>query len=395
MKELLSRGKLPELKSVDLSMCDSCIMGKQKKVSFLKSGRTLKTGKLDLVHTDVWGPSPVASLGGSRYYVMFIDDHSRKVWVYFLKHKSNVFHVFKIWKAMVETETDLKLKCLRSDNGGEYIDGGFKEYCATQGIRMEKTIPGTPQQNGVAERMNKTINEFARSMRLHTGLPPTFWADAVNTAVYLINRGPSVPLDCGLPEEAWSGKEVKFSHLKTFGSLSYVLIDFDARSKLEAKSRKCYFIGYGDEAFGYHFWDDQGRKIIRSRNVIFNEKIMYKNKTSTVAEEVPQESDFVRLDDVPEVTVQCGDVSDGESGSSTPTPIIPQLDPRPSTSTAAVRRSVRTIRPSQRFSPTLNYILLTDGGEPQSYRETLQDEHSSKWELAMKDEMDSLLGNQT
>ena len=142
-------------------------MGKQKKVGFLKSGRTLKSGRLDLVHTDVWGPSPVASLRGSRYYVTFIDDHNRKVWVYFLKHKSNVFNVFKVWKSIVETEIDLKLKCLRSDNGGEYIDGGFKEYCVTQSIRVEKTIPGTPQQNGVAERMNKTINERARSMRLH------------------------------------------------------------------------------------------------------------------------------------------------------------------------------------------------------------------------------------
>lgn len=202
MNELLSRGKLSELKSVDLSMCESCIIGKQKKVSFLKSGRTLKTGKLDLVHTDVWGPSLVASFGSSRYYVKFIDDHSRKVWVYFLKHKSDVFNVFKIWKAMIETETDLKLKCLRSDNGGEYIDGGFKEYCATQGIRMEKTIPETPQQNGVIECMNRTINERAKSMRLHAGLPPTFWADTVSTAVYLRNSGPSVLLHCRLLEEA-------------------------------------------------------------------------------------------------------------------------------------------------------------------------------------------------
>ena len=88
---------------------------------------------------------------------------------------------------MVETETGLKVKCLRSDNGGEYIDGGFSEYCTVQGIRMEKTIPGTPQQNGVAELMNRTLNECLRSMRLHAGLPKTFWADAVSIAAYLIN----------------------------------------------------------------------------------------------------------------------------------------------------------------------------------------------------------------
>ena len=76
---------------------------------------------------------------------------------------------------------------MRSDNGGEYIDGRFSEYCAAQGIRMEKTIPGTPQQNSVAEHMNRILNEHARSMRLHAGLPKTLWADAISTAAYLIN----------------------------------------------------------------------------------------------------------------------------------------------------------------------------------------------------------------
>ena len=99
-------------------------------MSFLKTGRTPKAEKLKLVHTDLWGPSPVASLGGSRYYITFIDDLSRKVWVYFLKNKSDVFETFKKWKAMVKTKIVLKVKCLRLDNGREYIDGRFSEYCA-------------------------------------------------------------------------------------------------------------------------------------------------------------------------------------------------------------------------------------------------------------------------
>ena len=137
----------------------------------------------------------------------------------------------------------------------EYIDGGFSEYCAAKRIRMEKTILETPPQNGVAERMNKTFNErarsmrlharsmrlHARSMRLHARLLKTFWADAVSTAAYLINRGPLVPMEFRLPEEVWSGKEVKFSHLKVFGCVSYVHVDSDARSKLDAKSKICFF----------------------------------------------------------------------------------------------------------------------------------------------------------
>ena len=127
---LLLKGKLPELKFIDFDMCETYILGEQKKVSFLKIGKTPKAEKLELVYTNLWGPSPVASHGGSRYYITFIDESSRKVWVYFLKNKSDVFEIFKKWKAMIETETCLKVKYLRSDNGGEYIDGGFSEYCA-------------------------------------------------------------------------------------------------------------------------------------------------------------------------------------------------------------------------------------------------------------------------
>ena len=168
------------------------MMGKQNKLSFLTGGRKLRVTKLDLVHTDLWGPFLVESLSGSWYYITFIDDYSRKVWVYFLKNKSDVLDTFKRWKAMVEIETGLRLKCLWSDNCGEYIDKGFKEYCVANGIRMEKIIPRTPHQNGIAECMNRTINKHARSMRLHSGLLKAFWADIVNIAIYLINCDPSV-----------------------------------------------------------------------------------------------------------------------------------------------------------------------------------------------------------
>ena len=115
-----------------------------KEAYFLTDGKKLRATKLELVHINLWGLSLVASLGGSRYYITFIDECSRKVWVYFSKNKSDVLDTFKMWKAMVETKTCLKLKCLRSDNGGEYIDREFKEYCAANKIRMEKTIPRTP-----------------------------------------------------------------------------------------------------------------------------------------------------------------------------------------------------------------------------------------------------------
>ena len=119
------------------------------------------------------------------------------------------------------------------------------------------------------------IMEHVRCMILHVGFPLQFWADVVNTIVYLINIGPSSTLDGGIPEEAWIGKQVKYSFMRTFGCEAFVHIDKDDRTKLEAKSKKCTFIGYGVDDFGYHLWDYENHKIIRSIDVVFNEKVMY------------------------------------------------------------------------------------------------------------------------
>ena len=165
---------------------------------------------------------------------------------------------------------------------------------------------------------------------------------------------------------------VKFSHLKVFGYVSYVHIDSDAHSKLDAKSKICFFISYGDEKFGYRFWDEQNRKIIRSRNVIFNEQLMYKDMSTVVSDVIEidkKKSEFVNLDELIESTVQKRGEEDKENVNS-------QVDL--STPIVEVRRSPRNIRPPQCYSPALNYLLLIDGGEPECYDEALQDENSSK-----------------
>eukprot|EP00253_Pinus_taeda_P002476 PITA_02476 len=129
MKILHSRNLFPGLKNVDLDFCKNCIYGKQKRVKFLRVGKEKKTEKLELVHTNVWGPTQVSSLGGFHYYVTFIDDATRKTWIYCIKNKSDVFDTFKKWKALVQIETGKKLKCLRSDNEGEYCSREFDRYC--------------------------------------------------------------------------------------------------------------------------------------------------------------------------------------------------------------------------------------------------------------------------
>ncbi|KAL2231966.1 UNVERIFIED_CONTAM: Retrovirus-related Pol polyprotein from transposon TNT 1-94 [Sesamum indicum] len=398
MNVLKSKGRLPELKSVEVSHCEHCVFGKQKRVSFLTTGRTPRKEKLELVHTDLWGPAPVSSLGGSTYYMTFVDDSTRKVWVYFLKRKSDAFDTFRRWRALVENETGLQVKCLKSDNGGEYSSEGIKNYCADHGIRMQKTIPRTPQQNGVAERMNRTLNERARCMRLKSGLPKMFWADAVNTAAFLINRGPSVPLNNRIPEEVWSGKKVDLSFLRTFGCSAYILND--DRTKLDAKSIKCTFIGYGTDEFGYRFWDDQNRKIIRSMNVIFNEDVMY-NDRKVSPDDDKKEREFVDLDisnsgimrpaDTDSVGVQTDETEQTEIE---PEPVLEEPITESSTP-LALGREPRLRRAPDRYSPSLYYLLLSDCGEPECYAEAVNDVHKSKWELAMNDEMNSLKKNNT
>ena len=151
-------------KGKELTFCDACVHGKQHRESFPKEGATHATEVLEIVHTDVCGPMSEPSIGKARYFVTFIDDKTRKTFVYFLKQKSDAFEKFKQFKSAVENKTGKRIKTLRSDNGGEYTSNEFETYLKKHGIAHQKTAPYTPEQNGVAERANRTIVEMARSM---------------------------------------------------------------------------------------------------------------------------------------------------------------------------------------------------------------------------------------
>jgi transposase InsO family protein len=194
-----------------MKFCEHYIFGKHKRVKFNTSVHTTKD-ILDYVHADLWGPSRKPSLGGAHYMLTIIDDYSRKVWPYFLKTKDDTFAVFKDWKVMIEKQTERKVKLLRTDNGGEFCSDAFNNYCRQEGIVRHHTIPYTPQQNGVAERMNRTIISRARCMLYDARMSKRFWAEAANTACYLINRSPSIPLNKKTPVEVWSGTLADYSH---------------------------------------------------------------------------------------------------------------------------------------------------------------------------------------
>ena len=188
------------------------------------SGRQETKQTLDYVHSDLWGPSQVSSHGGARYFITFIDDYSRRVWFYVLKHKSEAFEKFKEWTALMETQTEKRLKRLRTDNGLEFCSSDFENFCKSKGIARHRTVRHTPQQNGLIERMNRTLIEKVRCMLFNTNMSKHFWAETVNTAAYLINRSPSSALGFKTPQEAWLGKPPNLSNLKVFGCPAYAHI---------------------------------------------------------------------------------------------------------------------------------------------------------------------------
>ena len=208
MKHLVKEGVIKADESVDLKSCKKCIMGKSKKLPFPK-GRHTSRKVLEYAHSDIKGPAQPATLNGGRYFITIINDWSRKLWVKILKEKSEAFAYFKDWHIMVEREKGTTLKCLRTENGLEYLSSEFDNFCKNKGIQRHKTAPRNPQQNGTAERMNRTIMERVRCMLIASGVDKEFWGEAVTTAAYLINRSPSSAIDFNIPEVK-SGGVVSF-----------------------------------------------------------------------------------------------------------------------------------------------------------------------------------------
>ncbi|GKD93873.1 retrovirus-related pol polyprotein from transposon TNT 1-94 [Tanacetum coccineum] len=167
MKYLAKKGLIKV--SCNLEFCEHCVFGKQKRVSF-SPGIHRTRDALDYIHSGLWGPSLVTSQGGKRYMLNIIDDFSCKVWVFFLKHKDEVFPTFKEWKVLIGNQTGKMIKKLRTDNGLEFCGENFNALCQKYGIARHHTLVRTPQQNGVAERMNRAIMEKVRCMLSHANL---------------------------------------------------------------------------------------------------------------------------------------------------------------------------------------------------------------------------------
>ncbi|PKU70861.1 Retrovirus-related Pol polyprotein from transposon TNT 1-94 [Dendrobium catenatum] len=256
--------------SISSFQCVACSSCKGHKMPFSKSCNRMKT-PLALLHSDVWGPSPVTSNQGFRYYVTFIDDFSRYTWIFPCSNKSDVPHIFINFKTFIENQTNYKIKILRTDGGTEYRNITLSKFLSSNGIQHQLSCPYTPEQNGVAERKHRHIIETTRTLLHQASVPLQFWPDAANTAVYLINRLPSSNTNNYSPFQSFYKQHPSYDHLKTFGCECFPLSHPPLRHKLQQKSQSCVFLGYSEQYKGYKCLNKHTNSIQYSRHVTFME----------------------------------------------------------------------------------------------------------------------------
>jgi hypothetical protein len=226
---------------------------------------------LQVVHSDVVGPMQTVSQGGAKYFVTFIDDYSRFVVAFFIAQKSQVVDKFIEFKALMENQLNKKIKCLRTDNGTEYVNKKMAQLCKGSGIVHQTTVPYSPQQNGLAERMNRTLVERARAMMEHMEVPKCWWAEAVNTAVFLTNRLPCAAVPESTPFEVCFQSRPDLSMVRVFGSKGVAHIDKSQRVKFDGKGFRCILLGYSETTKGYRVWNLDKKRVQCVRSAVFDE----------------------------------------------------------------------------------------------------------------------------
>ena len=392
--------------------CEGCIMGKHCRSPFPKKSLRVTTKPLELLHSDVCGPMSVDSIGGSRYFITFIDDYSRFVVTYTMKRKDEALDKFKEYVAMAETKFGYKVMKTRNDNGGEYCSKSFEDYLKERGTQDERTAPYTPQQNGTAERMNRTLMEKVRSMLHHSKLPLRFWAEALMVATHVRNCSPTCTFD-ETPYERWYKEKPDVSNLRVFGCKAYARIPDEKRKKLDPKSQQCIFVGYPAGVKGYKLYDPVKRKMIVRRDVIFIENIFdhsIENKGEpdellpAICLDFDYDDDEDNDDDVRDATRNAEnreEIDDAIRENVTEEAVHDDAQDtrdRPRRNVNPIDRygTVATHRFGHWEVPDEVHMAVGPGSDdPRSYREAMNGPNSTLWKTAAEVEIESVLKNRT
>ena len=254
-----------------VGVCEACVEGKQHRQPSHQPATRAKE-PLELIHSDLCGPIDPTTYGGTNYYLLFTDDYTRMTHIYPLKKKSStsVLEKFKEYKSEVEKQTGKLIKRFRTDGGGEY-EKWMGKHLKSSGIIHETTAPYSPDQNGVAERVNRTIIERVKAIIAEAKLDKRLWMDLAETVVYLKNRSPTTTV-ATTPYELWHGVKPNLSHLRIIGSTAYVHIPKEKRVKLDINTHKGIMIGYGGGTNQYKVWDLTRKDIVVLRDVVFIEE---------------------------------------------------------------------------------------------------------------------------
>uniref|UniRef100_A0A2N9FBP6 Integrase catalytic domain-containing protein n=1 Tax=Fagus sylvatica TaxID=28930 RepID=A0A2N9FBP6_FAGSY len=363
----------------------------------------------DLIHSDIWGPSPTATVGGSKYFVIFVDDFSRYTWIYLMHNRSELSQIYRTFAQMISTQFSKTIKIFRTDNAMEYRDSQFLDFIHTQGTIIQRSCAGTSQQNGRAERKHRHILDSVRAFLISASCPERFWGEAALTAVYTINRLPSSALQNVTPFERLYGTPASYSSLRVFGCACFVLLQPHEHSKLEPRSRLCCFLGYGIEHKGYRCWDPISQRLRISRHVVFWEHTMFNSLSKFTTCSTP--SFFTNpslplfpispadsptsplapplavdpvLDQTPDLPLAAPPADSPASPQEPAPPVDPVTDQPP---LLPLRRSDRVRAPPAHLRDYSCFSAVLSLHEPHTYREACT---NPLWQQAMTEELQAL-----
>ncbi|GJR71213.1 putative ribonuclease H-like domain-containing protein [Tanacetum coccineum] len=270
VKDNLVRG-LPTKHFENDQTCVACLKGKQHRASCKSKVLNPITKPLFMLHMDLFGPTFVSSLMHKKYCLVVTDDYSRFTWVFFLTTKDETSEILKSFIKEIENLVDKKVKIIRSDNGTEFKNKVMDDFCREKGIKREYSVARTPQQNGVAERRNRTLIEAARTMLADSKLPTTFWAEAVSTACYVQNRVLVVKPHNKTPYELFRGFKPALSFMRPFGCHVTILNTLDSLGKFDGKSDEGFFVGYSLSSKAFRVYNTRTKRVEENLHIGFLE----------------------------------------------------------------------------------------------------------------------------
>jgi len=372
-------------------MCKICAKAKHARTKF-DNTRTKATRSLQILHTDLCGPFDPTTWDGNKYFITFLDDYTHYTMVYLLKSKAEAVNKIKEYVSRMETRLEKRVVKIRCDNGKEYINDNLKNWCKVKGIELNNTIPHTPQLNGKAERLNRTLLEKVKALLFDSNMNKEMWGEALYAATYLMNRLPTETLEV-TPFEMLENRRPRLNNLQIFGSIAYAKV-LGPLKKLDNRSKELKFVGYAPS--GYRLWDEDRRNIIVARDVKFETEVkknkskclnrMFLNQINENEEDTEEEKEETEKEDTSEEEEVNEDFFSQDDQETEKENIETK-----GINNKEIRKSTRNKKIPSRFkdyeyNKIKDYAYLT-------YNEAIKGKNKENWKIVIEEEKQSLKKN--